>query len=83
MRTGARSLRPELRRLPRRAGKGNRELGAPDLTDPIWLYGGKPADVIATITNGRKGVMPAWEARLDPVTVKSLAVYVHSLGGGR
>ena len=65
------------------AGKGNRELGAPDLTDPIWLYGGKPADLIATITNGRKGVMPAWEARLDPVTVKALAVYVHSLGGGR
>ncbi|HEX8666607.1 MAG TPA: cytochrome-c oxidase, cbb3-type subunit III [Beijerinckiaceae bacterium] len=65
------------------AGKGNKEMGAPDLTDAIWLYGSKPADVIATITNGRKGVMPAWETRLDPVTVKALAVYVHSLGGGR
>jgi cytochrome c oxidase cbb3-type subunit III len=63
--------------------KGNRELGAPDLTDAIWLYGSAPEAVVATITNGRKGVMPAWEERLDPVTIKALAVYVHSLGGGR
>ena len=63
--------------------KGNKEVGAPDLTDAIWLYGGKPADLVATITNGRKGVMPAWENRLDPVTIKALAVYIHSLGGGR
>jgi len=65
------------------AAKGNREMGAPDLTDPIWLYGSQPQQVMATITNGRKGVMPAWESRLDPVTVKSLAVYIHSLGGGK
>jgi cytochrome c oxidase cbb3-type subunit 3 len=63
--------------------KGNKELGAPNLTDAIWLYGSAPEQVIATITNGRKGVMPTWEGRLDPVTVKSLAVYVHSLGGGQ
>ncbi|MGA0598719.1 cytochrome-c oxidase, cbb3-type subunit III [Enterovirga sp. CN4-39] len=63
--------------------KGNREVGAPDLTDPIWLYGSSPEQVIATITNGRKGVMPAWEGRLDEATIRSLAVYVHSLGGGR
>lgn len=63
-------------------GKGNKELGAPDLTDAVWLYGSSPEQVAATIHNGRKGVMPAWEGRLDPVTLKALAVYVHSLGGG-
>jgi cytochrome c oxidase cbb3-type subunit 3 len=64
-------------------GKGSQDLGAPDLTDAIWLYGSSSAQVTATITNGRKGVMPAWEGRLDPVTIKSLTVYIHSLGGGR
>jgi cytochrome c oxidase cbb3-type subunit III len=65
------------------AGKGNQELGAPNLTDKIWLYGSDEATVIETITNGRGGVMPAWSGRLDPVTIKALAVYVHSLGGGQ
>jgi cytochrome c oxidase cbb3-type subunit III len=64
------------------AGKGTKEVGAPDLTDEIWLYGSKPDQVIATIHHGRKGVMPAWEGRLDPTTIRSLAVYIHSLGGG-
>ena len=64
-------------------GKGNQELGAPDLTDKIWLYGSDEATVIETISNGRAGVMPAWAGRLDPATVKALAVYVHSLGGGK
>jgi len=64
-------------------GKGNQELGAPNLTDQIWLYGSDEATLIETITNGRAGVMPAWEGRLDPVTIKAMAVYVHSLGGGK
>ena len=64
-------------------GKGNRELGAPNLTDKIWLYGSDDATIIETITNGRSGVMPAWVDRLDPSTIKVLAVYVHSLGGGK
>lgn len=64
-------------------GKGNLDLGAPNLTDGIWLYGSSPAAMIETVTNGRKGVMPAWSGRLDDVTVKSLAVYVHNLGGGK
>lgn len=64
-------------------GKGNQELGAPDLTDQIWLYGGTKADIVETVTNARNGVMPAWANRLDPVTLKQLAVYVHSLGGGQ
>lgn len=64
-------------------GKGNQELGAPNLTDKIWLYGSDEETLVETITNGRAGVMPAWVGRLDPVTVKALAVYVHSLGGGK
>jgi len=63
--------------------KGNQELGAPDLTDKIWLYGSDEATLIETISNGRAGVMPAWVSRLDPSTVKALTVYVHSLGGGK
>jgi cytochrome c oxidase cbb3-type subunit 3 len=65
------------------AGKGNQELGAPNLADKIWLYGSDEDTLIETITNGRSGVMPAWTGRLDPSTVKALAVYVHSMGGGQ
>lgn len=64
------------------AGKGNPEMGAPNLTDNIWLYGSDEATIIETVTNGRNGVMPAWIGRLDPATIKALTVYVHSLGGG-
>ena len=64
-------------------GKGNPEVGSKDLTNNIWLYGGDEATIIDTITNGRGGVMPAWDGRLDPVTLKAMAVYVHSLGGGK
>jgi cytochrome c oxidase cbb3-type subunit 3 len=63
-------------------GKGNRELGAPDLTDAIWLYGPDEATIVEGITNGRAGVMPAWGPRFDAATVKALAVYVHGFGGG-
>jgi cytochrome c oxidase cbb3-type subunit 3 len=65
------------------AGKGNPEVGAPNLTDQIWLYGSDEQTIIETITNGRAGVMPAWVGRLDPATIKALTVYVHSLGGGQ
>jgi cytochrome c oxidase cbb3-type subunit III len=64
-------------------GKGNPEVGSKDLTANIWLYGGDEATLVETITNGRGGVMPAWDGRLDPVTLKAMAVYVHSLGGGK
>lgn len=64
------------------AGTGNRAFGAPDLADAIWLYGGGRADVAEQISQGRNGVMPAWQGRLDPATLKMLAAYVHSLGGG-
>lgn len=62
--------------------KGMREFGAPNLTDNIWLYGGDAANIKTTINNSRYGVMPRWNNRLDPVTIKMLAAYVHSLGGG-
>lgn len=63
-------------------GKGKRELGAPNLTDAIWLYGSDRQTIIDGIWNGRGGVMPAWANRLDETTIKALAVYVHTLGGG-
>lgn len=63
--------------------KGNQEMGAPNLTDAIWLYGGEKADVVQSIQTGRGGMMPQWANRLDPVTIKTLAVYVHGLGGGK
>lgn len=64
-------------------GTGNQEMGAPNLVDGIWLYGSDREAVIATITNSRTGIMPAWQGRLDPTTIKALTVYVHSLGGGQ
>jgi len=67
----------------RPTGKGNVEFGAPDLTDPIWLYGGEKAQIVESISNSRRGVMPAWEGRLDATTIRQLTIYVHSLGGGR
>jgi cytochrome c oxidase cbb3-type subunit 3 len=64
-------------------GGGNTELGAPSLKDKIWLYGNTAAAVVAQVTNPHHGVMPTWEGRLDDATIKMLAVYVHSLGGGQ
>lgn len=63
-------------------GHGDRTKGAPNLTDADWLYGGDRATIRRTIFGPRNGVMPAWGERLDPATVRSLAIYVHSLGGG-
>jgi cytochrome c oxidase cbb3-type subunit 3 len=63
-------------------GKGNREIGASNLIDAIWLYGSDRKTIIEGIKNGRGGVMPAWSARLDDVTIKALTAYVHSFGGG-
>ena len=64
-------------------GKGKPEQGAPNLTDDIWLYGNKREQVVESIRSGRGGAMPAWAPRLDATTIKALAVYVHSLGGGK
>lgn len=65
-------------------GEGNRDVGAPRLSDRVWLHtrGTDPAAIAAYIANPRMGVMPAWGRRLDPATVNMLTVYVHALGGG-
>lgn len=63
-------------------GGGNRQFGAPKLGDAIWLYGGSRDQVVASIRNAHAGVMPAWRHKLEPATIKMLAAYVHSLGGG-
>lgn len=64
------------------AGKGNREMGAPDLTDAIALYVASEADIERQIRAPMNGVMPAWQGRLGETAVKELATYVYSLGGG-
>ena len=63
-------------------GKGNRDFGAPNLTDKLWLYGGTIDDVKAQLHKPSMGVMPGWTKRLDDAEIKELAIYVHSLGGG-
>jgi cytochrome c oxidase cbb3-type subunit 3 len=63
-------------------GEGSQELGAPNLADELWLYGGDKSTVVETITASRSGMMPAWSGRLDSATIKELAIYVHTLGGG-
>jgi cytochrome c oxidase cbb3-type subunit 3 len=63
-------------------GKGNQEVGAPNLTDKIWLYGPEKETIMQGITNGRGGTMPAWQGRLSEPTIKALVVYVYSFGGG-
>jgi len=64
-------------------GQGNKDFGAPRLSDHIWLYGGDRATIVKSVSYARNGVMPNWGARLDQETIKELAVYVHSLGGGQ
>jgi cytochrome c oxidase cbb3-type subunit 3 len=62
--------------------KGNPDLGAPNLTDAIWFYGGDKQTIVKTIANGRANVMPAWDDRLDESVIRQISLYVHSLGGG-
>ena len=64
-------------------GKGNPAMGAPNLADKIWLYGGDKENVLKTITDGRSGLMPTFKAKLDAIEIKQVAVYVHQLGGGQ
>jgi cytochrome c oxidase cbb3-type subunit 3 len=57
-------------------GKGNTEVGAPNLTDQFWIYGGDPQSIYTSVWGGRQGHMPTWEARLSPVDRKILALYL-------
>ena len=63
-------------------GTGDRDQGAPNLTDAIWLYGGDYATLKETVTNSRFGVMPAWQTRLTEAQIRAVTAYVHQLGGG-
>jgi len=62
------------------SGQGNPTLGAPNLTDSIWLHGGSPDQIRETILHGRTGIMPAQLDRLGPLRVRLLAAYVLGLG---
>lgn len=64
------------------AAMGNVDLGAPNLADAIWLYGGDRTTLEQTVRYSRYGVMPAWGQRISEADVRAVSVYVHSLGGG-
>ncbi len=64
------------------SGTGNRDFGAPNLADAIWLYGGDYDTIVETVTNSRYGVMPAWSGKLTEAQIRAVATYVHQLGGG-
>ena len=61
-------------------GRGNAALGAPNLFDNVWLYGGDIASVVATVRDGRSGVMPAWRARLTDDEVRLITAWVIAQG---
>lgn len=64
-------------------GEGQPDLGAPPLNNAIGLYATDYDSILSQIREPRHGVMPAWLERLDETSVKQLAVYVYSLGGGQ
>ncbi|GAB5377330.1 MAG: cytochrome-c oxidase, cbb3-type subunit III [Acuticoccus sp.] len=64
-------------------GEGNIDLGAPRLNDAIWLYGSSLDQIAAQVRDPRMGVMPPWHEHFDEPTLKKLAIYIHSLGGGQ
>lgn len=63
-------------------GKGNPAMGAPNLTDDYWLYGGSKAQITQTVAKGRHGVMPAHRALLGETRARLVAAYVWSLSNG-
>ncbi|MFK7866642.1 MAG: cytochrome-c oxidase, cbb3-type subunit III [Alphaproteobacteria bacterium] len=64
-------------------GRGIADMGAPNLMDAIWLYGGDKGSITETLVKGRAGVMPAWIDRLSLGEIRVLATYVHAQGGGQ
>jgi cytochrome c oxidase cbb3-type subunit 3 len=64
-------------------GRGDPAIGAPNLTDAIWLYGdGSRDDIVDTLEHGRGGVCPAWSRNLSARSIRELALYVYSLSHG-
>lgn len=59
--------------------KGSRDVGAPNLTDKSWIYGGDEQSVYSSVYSGRQGHMPHWGERLSPLQIKLLTLYVHTL----
>lgn len=59
---------------------GMQEVGAPNLTDDYWIYGGEMDDIIASVHGGRQGHMPTWDERLTVAEIRLLSLYVHDLG---
>ena len=64
-------------------GKGNKVLGAPNLTDDVWLYGSSEATIVQSILNGRNNRMPAQEHVLTGDQIRLLTAWVWGLSGGR
>lgn len=64
-------------------GKGNKALGAPNLTDDVWLYGSSEATIVNSILNGRNNRMPAQEHVLTPEQIRLLSAWVWGLSGGK
>jgi len=60
--------------------KGNKDMGAPNLTDQYWIYGGDLQTIVTSVHGGRQGHMPTWDKRLTPADIKILALYVYKLG---
>lgn len=63
-------------------GKGMQAIGAPNLTDKVWLYGSSEATITETINNGRQNKMPAWKEFLGDGKIQVLTAYVYSLSQG-
>lgn len=64
-------------------GEGIVELGAPNLSNNIWLYGGTREAILESVTYARYGIMPNWKDRLTEAQMRKVALYVHQLGGGQ
>jgi cytochrome c oxidase cbb3-type subunit III len=64
-------------------GKGNPQIGAPNLTDEVWLHGGSEAAIVETITNGRKSIMPAHKQLVDADKIHLLTAYIYGLSAAR
>ncbi|MBW3098301.1 cytochrome-c oxidase, cbb3-type subunit III [Pseudohoeflea coraliihabitans] len=61
-------------------GAGMRDLGAPNLTDDYWVYGGDLQTIVTSVHGGRQGHMPTWDERLSDAEIRILALYVDGLG---
>ena len=77
---GPGGLPDDLRACHGENAQGNRDVGAPNLTDAYWIYGGDLDTIIASVHGGRQGHMPTWDERLTPAEIRTLALYVHDFG---